>query len=49
MLSMALRCAMKKKKNNLFVKFTTITIATGKKDTLTGCKGGYTPINVGRL
>jgi len=37
----------KKKKKNLFVKFTTITITTEKKDTLTGCQGGYTPINAG--
>jgi len=38
----------KKKKKNLFVKFYKNN-SDNKKDTLTGCQGGYTPINAGRL
>jgi len=40
----------KKKKKNLFVKFCN-NDNNNKKDTgtLTGCQGGYTPINAGRL
>jgi len=39
---------LKKKKKNLFVKFYKNN-NNNKKDTLTGCQGGYTPINAGCL
>jgi len=40
--------ALKKKKKNLLVKFNKNN-NNNKTDTLTGCQGGYTPINAGRL
>jgi len=39
---------LKKKKKNLFGKFYK-NKNNNKKDTLTGCRGGYTLINAGRL